>query len=762
MSKSVINRIEKEANLLVGRALIALSVASVIGIPLAWVTVIPMSAFTVEAYILAAIDNLLRITVAAIIYKRKGEGKGLKWLATCYLLAFPMLFSAVIGRVVWILFVLPILHMARYYNTKNTMIAGILTGVAGVTCDVLSVLFSRKYPVMEFYYISFKEDTVLNVRKGADGLHAAVAANYDKINVRGLVLCVIFESLIFLAAVAFVTYLASHIAKQGKVIVDESLSEKMEHTLEEVELQTIIEAVSEDYECLINYDLESDDANYYRLSPKFSDLSKMWAEKRDWNSRMILFADRFVSNSDRIAFLTDISEENLTGKVSDNKTYSINSRLYFGGAGAWYQLNFMKNHAHEGHRCLLLWCRNIENEISMQQNQNEELEQALSKAEIASEAKTRFLFNMSHDLRTPMNAVMGFAAMAKKNIGNDARVTESIDKLEAAGGELLDIINDVLEISRIETGQVRINEKPYDIRNIETPLRSVFEPVIEQKNLTLVRTSSIKDNLIYMDDTRVNRILFNIIGNAVKFTPDGGKIDYSLKQLADMPDDRAVYEWTITDTGVGMREDFVEHIFERFAKEKTTTESGLEGTGLGMALVKELVDAMEGDVKVESKKGQGTTVTFRIPFKKCSEWEFNAVNRPRPWEKRYEGLRALLAEDNELNREIATDLLEERGMTVICVKNGKEALETVRTSKQGDFDVIFMDVQMPAMDGYDATRCIRALPNRYQANIPIIAMTANAFEEDKQEALAIGMNAHIAKPIDSNKLADVMAKCMNK
>ena len=759
MSKNVMNRIERESNLFASQILLVMCIASALGMVASWLAVVPASGFTTISYILIALDMVARIVLIALIRRKDGEGEWLKWLTTGYFIVFAFGLSLVMERICWIMFAIPVLHMARYYNTRNTNIAGIASGVAGIAFNCLTIFPLKDFSLLNPGYVTFSEDTALSVRKGLGGmLYEAITNNFDKVDKGSLLSYMILDSMIFAAAMACITYLAAYISKQGKHIVDESLSEQLEYTLEEVELQTIIESVSEEYECLINFDVENQNINYYRVSGNLGYLPKIWAEDREWDDRMLSFADRFIAKNERADFLSDVSYENLETQLAENKTYSVNHKLMINGNSTWYQLRFMKNKAHEGHRCILLGCRNIEREIRMQQQQNSQLEEQLKKAENASEAKTRFLFNMSHDLRTPMNAVMGFADIAKKSLDNRDKVAECLDKLEASGSQLLNIINDILELSRIEAGQIKLSVKAVDIRTTDAPIGTVIEPILREKNIKFIRSSEIRDNLIFMDITHVNRIIFNVLENAAKFTSDGGTIEYRLRQLEDTPKGRAVFEWSITDTGIGMSKDFLAHIFDRFSKEKSANGNGLEGTGLGMALVKELVEAMDGSIKVDSEQGVGTTVVFTIPFDKCNEWEFNAVNLPPVTERTFEGVRALLVEDIELNCEIATDFLEEKGVHVTSVNNGREALELIRKSGATDFDIIFMDIQMPVMDGYEATRCIRALPNRELANIPIVAMTANAFEEDRKIALSIGMNDHIAKPVDREKLTAALTK----
>lgn len=406
---------------------------------------------------------------------------------------------------------------------------------------------------------------------------------------------------------------------------------------------------------------------------------------------------------------------------------------------------------------------NISDEIEakkIQEEQHKELEKALNAARIANEAKTKFMFNMSHDVRTPLNAVMGFVGMAKRNIGDIERVLDCLNKMETSGKQLVNIINDVLKISRIESGQQEIVTKPISIGVGATELEIVFMPAMEEKHIFFeTGARNIRDLYVYADQQHINQVIFNVMSNAIKYTPAGGKIIYSFEQMDDLEDGRGVYRWTIKDNGIGMSEDFLEHIYERFSRERTTTESGIEGTGLGMSLVHELVELMGGTIKVESKKGEGTKVSFDIPLVKTTIDEvMKNENEKGPKESgvSLKGRRALLVEDNDMNREIAIDLLGLLEMEADEATDGDVAVEKLREKGPDYYDVVLMDIQMPRMDGYTATKEIRKMfPEK---DLPIIGLSANAFDENKKMSLEAGMDDHVAKPINVITLKRVL--CM--
>ncbi|MCH5211184.1 MAG: response regulator [Oscillospiraceae bacterium] len=524
------------------------------------------------------------------------------------------------------------------------------------------------------------------------------------------------------------------------------------------------------------------------------------------------------------------------------------------------------------------------------------LEEKLQKAEAAEKAKTTFLSNMSHDIRTPMNAIIGFATLVQNNIDNKERVSEYIEKILSSSNYMLSLINDVLDMSRIESGKMNIDEKPCSISEIFRDMRNIIQTQMQSKHLTFfMDTMDVVDEDVYCDKVHINQVLLNLLSNAIKFTPAGGAVFLTIRQKPDAPTGYGSYELRVKDTGIGMSPEFLEHIFEPFERERTSTVSGIQGTGLGMAITKSIVDSMGGAITVKSEEGRGTEFIIQLHLRLQSEpkqvevsrvlsekralvvddnfstcdsmtkmlaqlgmkaaWTMygrEAVLRTRQalemdedffayivdwalpdlsglevvrqirsivgddaiiivmtayeWktfeeEARDAGVtafcnkpvflselrqimenaahkietaptspvrkkitansdnkRLLVVEDNELNREIVVELLVESGFSVETAEDGTIAVEKVKSAEPGRYDMILMDIQMPVMNGYDATKAIRAMKDPAKASIPIIAVTANAFEEDKQHALECGMNDHVAKPIDIEKLLEILKK----
>lgn len=387
-------------------------------------------------------------------------------------------------------------------------------------------------------------------------------------------------------------------------------------------------------------------------------------------------------------------------------------------------------------------------QAKLDQQHQEELNEALTMAESANRAKTTFLNNMSHDIRTPMNAIIGFTNLAAKHIENTEQVRGYLEKINQSSSHLLSLINDVLDMSRIESGKVIIEEKPENLADILQNVRNIIQTDIHSKQLDLyIDAVNVTDENVYCDRLRLNQILLNLLSNAMKFTPAGGSISLRLTEKESRRPGWGDYELRVKDTGIGMSQEFAATIFEPFTRERTATVSGIQGTGLGMSITKNLVDMMKGTIAVQSEKDKGTEFIISLSFRLCDE----ALKKEIPAEEEvvsFQGRRLLLVEDNELNREIATEILLEWGFQIETAENGQEAVEAVRASAPGYFDAVLMDVQMPVMDGYEATRAIRKLDNPDLSKILIIAMTANAFEEDKQNALDAGMDAHVGKPID--------------
>ena len=400
------------------------------------------------------------------------------------------------------------------------------------------------------------------------------------------------------------------------------------------------------------------------------------------------------------------------------------------------------------------------------QKLNDKLEIALKKAEDASLAKTRFLNNMSHDIRTPMNVILGYAQLLEDELkGKDMPETsEHLEKLKQSGNLLLSIINNVLDMAKIESGKMEINENYGRLGAIRQSLFEIFEDEAKKKNLALHYTINVEHEHILTDTTKVKEIFVNILGNAIKYTPPGGSVIMSVEELPCNEPGYIIVRNRVSDTGIGMSEDFLTEIFEAFTREQNTTKSKIAGTGLGMSIVKKYVDLLGGTIEVESELGKGSTFTVTLKHKIADESYFVKKHLEESGISReiLKDRSILLAEDNDLNAEIAAVILERAGLKVERVEDGLQCISRITEMPAGTYDIILMDIQMPKMDGYKATQTIRNLSDQEKACIPIIAMTANAFEEDKRAAIAAGMNGHIAKPIQVDKLLSILAEMIRQ
>ena len=400
------------------------------------------------------------------------------------------------------------------------------------------------------------------------------------------------------------------------------------------------------------------------------------------------------------------------------------------------------------------------------QKLNDKLEIALKKAEDASLAKTRFLNNMSHDIRTPMNVILGYAQLIEKELNGKGmpETLEHLEKLQQSGALLLSIINNVLDMARIESGRMELDENYCRIEDVWKSLFAVFDEKAKKKNITLHYTMNVEHEHVLTDVTKIKEIFVNILSNAIKYTPVGGSVMVDVAELPCDEPGHMIEKIRVNDTGIGMSQDYLTNIFEAFTRERNTTKSKIAGTGLGMSIVKKYVDLLGGTIDVESELGKGSTFTVTLMHRIADESYYvkKHIEEHETGSEILEGRNILLAEDNDLNAEIAKTILENAGLKIDCVEDGIQCVNRIMEMPVGTYDMILMDIQMPKMNGYKATQEIRHLLDRDKACIPIIAMTANAFEEDKRDAIAAGMNGHIAKPIQVDKLLSILSEIIRE
>lgn len=400
------------------------------------------------------------------------------------------------------------------------------------------------------------------------------------------------------------------------------------------------------------------------------------------------------------------------------------------------------------------------------QKLNDKLEIALKKAEDASLAKTRFLNNMSHDIRTPMNVILGHAQLMENELKGKGmpEMLEHLEKLQQSGNLLLAIINNVLDMAKIESGRMELDENYCRIEAVWKSLFAVFDEKARKKNIALHYTMNVEHEHVLTDVTKVKEILVNILSNSIKYTPVGGSVMVDVDELSCDESGYMIERIRVSDTGIGMSQDYLKKIFEAFTREQNTTKSKIAGTGLGMSIVKKYVDLLGGTINVESELGKGSTFTVTLKHRIADESYYvkKYMEEPGTGSEILEGRNILLAEDNDLNAEIAEAILESAGLKIERVEDGIQCVNRIEKMPADTYDMILMDIQMPKMDGYKATQAIRNLSDKDKASIPIIAMTANAFEEDKRDAIAAGMNGHIAKPIQVDKLLSILSEVIRK
>ena len=425
----------------------------------------------------------------------------------------------------------------------------------------------------------------------------------------------------------------------------------------------------------------------------------------------------------------------------------------------YYMIQQINNQLVDAKRRLTRSNRQLEYALRENKEITEKLDEARVLAERANDSKTKFLANMSHDIRTPMNAIVGLAELMQHHLGEPEILKTYLSKLRSSSGYLLDLINDILDLSKIESGSIELRMEPMDIGAQIEQVVTIMRPQMDKKKQKLSVQCDCKEfGTVLGDPVRFRQILMNIFSNAVKYTPKGGKIDFAIREV-ERTEKEKKYKFQIKDSGIGMTPEFMQHIFDPFVRAEADVKE-IQGTGLGMAITKSLIDAMGGTIQVDSTLGKGSCFCIELSCERCADQALTgeADEQQTGGPMDLHGMNFLCAEDNELNAEILAAMLEVEGAKCTIYENGKALAEAFESVKPGDYDVILMDVQMPVMNGYEASRAIRTSPNPLGREIPIIAMTANAFAEDIRRCLDAGMNAHIAKPVDFDKLKEVLQK----
>lgn len=530
-----------------------------------------------------------------------------------------------------------------------------------------------------------------------------------------------------------------------------------------LELQReIIEGLGKEYFSILLLELDSGQIFSYREVGENGKCIADFCRKYEnqWCAFLPAYADEIVTDESRENFLDQLSLDALCSNQDD---FSMTYEFKMGNRIIYHQTRIVYVYKKDRSRVAVIGTRNIDDLIKKERMQEAKLKEAYIVAEEANKAKTDFLNNMSHDIRTPMNVILGYNELMKPYL-TDPILVDYQHKIEQSGKLLLSIINNVLDMSRIESGKMVVEERAEQIGLVVEEIENVFESSAQEKNIVFTTSVDVDHTHVLWDGFKVREILMNLVGNAFKYTPEGGHIAIDVKELNCTRLGYVRIQTQVKDTGVGMSEDYLPTLFDSFSREYNTTIGKVSGTGLGMAIVKNLVDMMDGDICVKSKRGEGTcfTVTFehRIADEECIE--LNQELDVLDGKSVLQGKHVLLVEDNELNAEIAMAILEQSGLILDRVEDGLACINRLSEVDADLYDLILMDIQMPNVNGYEATRRIRQFKNLKKASIPILAMTANAFEEDKKMAMEAGMNGHISKPIDVNALENQIINLFKK
>ncbi len=553
---------------------------------------------------------------------------------------------------------------------------------------------------------------------------------------------------------------------KGLVIGIHSIDEVKRGEMQRAEYMAVIASLADDFEFVGIIDKKNDELTIYRTSASLEKALNVFEGEKIGYTVFKRQLEQMVVEEDRKELLVRDGRDVITEALMKDPVYKFEERLMIDGQVQYYRIKFTQDQDDPDKLVfgLLNIDQQVRNEIAIGELEKEleyqnELKEARDRAEAASRAKSAFLFNMSHDVRTPMNAIIGFTDIAQKHIHDIDKVADSLQKIKNAGMHLLSLLNDVLDMSRVESGHVEITEEPADLLEIMDGIAPIVSPLATAKNIDYKTVyDGIRDRRVRADILHINQVVINLLTNAVKYTAEGGTVTLRLEQEEDVKDGVCMYSIIVEDTGIGMSKEFMAGMFESFVRENREEVMKESGVGLGLAITKRLVTLMNGTITVASELGNGSVFTVKLPLKIQSEEEAETreaevIHEP----KSLEGKKILLVDDNELNREIAVEILEDSGMVVDMACNGMEAVEMVKQNGMRFYDAILMDIQMPVMNGYEATEAIRALPDDGKP-VVIIALSANAFEEDKRKSLSVGMNAHIPKPVNAAELVETLRK----
>lgn len=546
-------------------------------------------------------------------------------------------------------------------------------------------------------------------------------------------------------------------------IIEEYDKERKLIRQEHLQRLEVIEGLSVNYDSIIYADIEKDIALPYRLSTRLVHQFTKKLEVRELSWFLDDYVNVWVHPDDREFVKKQTSTEFIQTALADKDTYYINYRCIQNNETQYIQLRIV-NVSGEGSKPnqIVMGYRNIDEEVLQEMRQKQLLEAALQNAKIADNAKTTFLSNMSHDMRTPLNAIFGYVKLARKAQAPDSPVLKYLKKIEIAGNQILDLVDKVLELSYAESRDDTVVEEPFNLNDALTNEINRLMPQAEQKGIKLnLRTNAVTNPNVIGDKDKLMQIIANIIDNALKYNKQGGKVDVIATQKTGLLNSISTFTFEIKDNGIGISQQTLNCIFDPFIRENNSTDSGVFGAGLGLTICKQLAETMNATITAKSTLGKGSTFTVTIALKPDLH---ERQEQPQDEQIDLSGKRILIVEDNEINLEIETELLEDLGFVVDSAENGKIAVEKIRAAREqhNQYDLVLMDIQMPVMDGRAAAREIRALKDNPLSKVPIIALSANAFESDRRASLEAGMDAHINKPLDVNMLLQTIHAALSK
>ena len=513
----------------------------------------------------------------------------------------------------------------------------------------------------------------------------------------------------------------------------------------------VIEGLSVNYDSILYADIDNNKVLPYRLSVRLERQFEKKLQVRELAWFLDDYVKTWVHPDDRKYVAEQTSIDHIKKMLACSPTYYLNYRCIYKEETQYIQLRIVNVGGGDGVSQVVMGYRNVDEEVMREMKRKQILEDALRSAKIAEVAKNTFLSNMSHDMRTPLNAVYGYAAIARKNIDDRAAVLDALDKIETASTCMLDLVEKVLEFTYLEAQEHTLDEEEFNLCELVREEYSTAARMCENKRIEVGLHASVTHDNVYGDRQKLQQALHNIINNAVKYTPSGGRIDITVdEETKTGATEFSAYKFTVKDTGIGIDKTEIPRIFEPFERMYNTTQVGIYGAGLGLTITKNLVEHLGGELTCDSELGKGSTFTVALSLKTVKSEGHADCNLD------VTGLKLLVVEDNELNSEIETEILEEQGFVVDVAVNGKIAVDKIAASEPGEYSLVLMDIQMPVMDGRSAAKAIRALDDPKLSGIPIIALSANAFESDKRASLEAGMNAHLTKPIDVPVLLDAI------